>query len=150
MAGFEAPNDSISLTASEDKEDVLSVIEPNASSISDRINALKKAHWLKLRTYGMLCPLLPGIGDDPTQIERLIHVLNQCGVEEVFAEAVNPRGNGLKNTEQALRQKGFITEAERISAVRKKLHWSPYVARLIHNVQNAVRSHIVLPQLDIE
>jgi DNA repair photolyase len=46
--------------------------EPYASPISERLTVLKKAHKLGLRTYGMLCPLLPGIADLPEQIDDLV------------------------------------------------------------------------------
>lgn len=137
----------ISLTGTADKEDILSIIEPNASSVSERVAALKKAHRMGLRTYGMLCPLLPGIADDPKQIDQLVRSVKDCGAEEVFSEAVNPRGNGLTKTEEALRASGFIAEAEAISRVRRKANWSPYVADLIKNLQRAMRKHMTTRKL---
>ena len=62
----------LSITGTPDKKAVIQVIEPHASSISERLAALKEAHRLGLRTYGMLCPLLPGIADDPKQIDWLV------------------------------------------------------------------------------
>lgn len=132
----------LSLTGTRDKQDILSVIEPNASPISERLAAMKRADRLGLRTYGMLCPLLPGIADDPKQIDELLQFVKSCGAEEVFSEAVNPRGNGLTKTEDALRENGFDAEAEAISRVRRKVHWSPYVAGLIKNLQVAMRKHM--------
>ena len=64
----------LSLTATPDRESVISVVEPHASPISERMKALKKAAKLGLRTYGMLCPLLPGIADAPDQIDELVRV----------------------------------------------------------------------------
>ena len=132
----------LSLTGTPDKEEVLSVIEPNASPISERIAALKNAHRLGLRTYGMLCPLLPGIADDPKQIDELVRLAKEFGSEEVFSESVNPRGNGLTKTEDVLRENGLLAEAEAISRVRRKAHWSPYVASLVKNLQVAMRRHL--------
>lgn len=132
----------LSLTGTRDKQDILSVVEPNASPISERLAALKKAHRLGLRTYGMLCPLLPGIADNPKQIDRLVQFVKGCGAEEVFSEAVNPRGKGLAMTEETLRVNGFLAEAEEVSRVRHKKHWSPYVAGLIKNLQVAMRKHM--------
>jgi len=137
----------ISLTGTAAKAPVLSAIEPNASPISDRIAALKQAHSMGLRTYGMLCPLPPGISDDPAQIEELVRVVKECGAEEVFAEAVNPRGNGLKKTEEALRTAGFVAEAKAIARVRTRSSWSPYVVRLIGNIQSAMQKHMSIRQL---
>lgn len=132
----------ISLTGTPDKEEILSVIEPNASPISARFAALQEAHRLGLRTYGMLCPLLPVIADEPAQIDALVRLARDFGAEEVFAEAVNARGNGLRKTEEALRINGFAAEAEAISRVRRKAHWSPYVAAMIKNLQAAMGRHM--------
>ena len=132
----------ISLTGTADKGGILSVIEPNASPISDRLATLKEAHRLGLRTYGMLCPLLPGIADDAKQIDELVQFVKGCGAKEVFSEALNPRGNGLTKTEEALRASGFIAEAEAICRVRRKVDWSPYVVDLIRNLQWAMRKHM--------
>ena len=137
----------ISLTGTTEKEDILSIIEPNASPISERLAALRKAHRMGLRTYGMLCPLLPGIANDPKQIDTLVRLVKGCGAEEVFSEAVNSRGNGLTKTEKALRENGFVAEAEAISRVRRKVHWSPYVADLIRSLQRAMRKHMTTRKL---
>ena len=137
----------ISLTATTAKEDVLSVTEPNASPISERMVALRKAHKMGLRTYGMLCPLLPGIADDPTQIDRLVRFVASVGAEEVFAEAVNPRGNGLRRTEEALRSSGHVGEADAVARIRTRANWSQYVAALVGNLQVAMRKHMSIRQL---
>lgn len=131
----------LSLTGTPDKEEVLSVIEPQASPISARQAAMSKAHKMGLRTYGMLCPLLPGIADAPGQIERLVRFVTECGAEEVFSEAANPRGNGLRVTEAALREHGFGAEADAVLQIRHHESWSPYVVDLIRNIQRAMRQH---------
>jgi len=137
----------ISLTGTTAKEDVLAVTEPNASPISERMAALRTAHKMGLRTYGMLCPLLPGIADDPTQIDRLVRFAASVGAEEVFAEAVNPRGNGLRRTEEALRNGGHIAEADAVARIRKRVHWSPYAAAMLGNLQVAMRKRMNTKQL---
>jgi DNA repair photolyase len=137
----------LSLTGTADKEDVLKVVEPHASSISERMVALKKAHKLGLRTYGMLCPLLPGIADARKQIDELVRFVKDCGAEEVFSEAVNPRGNSLTLTEEVLREHGFLAEAEAILAIRKRKVWSAYVVALLQNLQKAMGKHMATEKL---
>ena len=110
----------LSLTGTADKEGVLAVVEPHASPISERMSALQKAAKLGLRTYGMFCPLLPGIADESKQIDELVRFVKSCGAEEVFSEAVNARGNSLTLTETVLRENGFLAEAQTISEIRKK------------------------------
>ncbi len=137
----------LSLTGTADKENVLSAIEPNASPITERMAAMKKAHKLGLRTYGMLCPLIPGIADDPKQIDILVRFVKDCGAEEVFAEAVNPRGRGLQLTEETLRANGFDAEADAVLQIRKRKNWSPYVVALIRSVQDAMQRHMTTNKL---
>jgi DNA repair photolyase len=137
----------LSLTGTPDKEEVLAVVEPHASPISERMAALKKAHKLGLRTYGMLCPLLPGIADSPKQIDGLVRFVTDCGAEEVFAEAVNARGNSLTLTEQVLRENSFVTEAEAILAIRKRKTWSGYCVALVQSLQKAIRKHMTADKL---
>ena len=111
--------------------------------------ALKKAHKLGLRTYGMLCPLLPGVASSPEQIDDLVRFVKDCGAEEVFSEAINARGNSLTLTEQVLRENGFPTEAEAISAIRKRKVWSSYAISLVQNVQKSMRKHMTIKALRI-
>jgi DNA repair photolyase len=137
----------LSLTGTHDKDAVLAVTEPNASPVSQRMQVLREAHDRGLRTYGMLCPLLPGVADSPEQVEELVAFLRDCGAEEVFAEAVNPRGPGLKNTQEALQQAGFDQEAEAVAAIRRAATWSTYAATLIRNLQEELRRHEMIEKL---
>ena len=131
----------LSITAPLDKAAAIQVIEPNASSIQDRMLAMVEAAARGLRTYAMFCPLLPGIGDSPETIDRLIKFAVDCRAEEIFVEPVNPRGPGLRLCEEALEQKGFPKEAKAIAAIRQRTRWSNYVAELVSKVQRAVRTH---------
>ena len=93
----------LSLTGTLAGADRVSAIEPNASSIPDRLATLRLAHQRGLRTYAMLCPLLPGIADSPGHIRELVSYAAEFGAEEIFVEPVNPRGPGLRLTADALR-----------------------------------------------
>lgn len=139
----------LSLTGTPDKDGVLRVVEPHASPIPERMAALEKAHKLGLRTYGMLCPLLPGIANAPEQIDDLVRFVKGCGAEEVFSEAVNARGNSLTLTEQVLRENGFLAEAEAVTAIRKRTAWSSYATNLVQNVQAAMRKYMTTEALRI-
>ena len=137
----------LSITATPEKSNIIKVIEPNASPIEERLDALRQAHNQGLRTYGMLCPLLPGIADSSEQIDQLVKSMVECGVEEIFAEAVNPRGRGLILTEQALLAAGLFSEAVAIRNIRKRQNWSNYVMCLIKNVQRSVREYYDISKL---
>jgi len=129
----------LSITATPDKETILGVIEPNASSIPARMETLKGAARRGLRTYGMFCPLLPGIADSSEQIDELIQFAVSCQAEEVFVEAVNPRGPGFRRCQEALELWGYQREAEAVGRIRHKVHWSRCVADLIAKVQQSMR-----------
>lgn len=130
---------SLSITSTPDQEEVLKAIEPYASSIRERMAALRKAHVRGLRIYGMFCPMLPGVADRPEQIDELMSFACDCGAEEIFAEAVNPRGRGLILTQQALAEHGYHEQAQAVGAVRNRTQWSRYVAVLIRHLQDSVR-----------
>ena len=129
----------LSITATPDKSDIISVIEPNASSIQERMLAMTEAAARGLRTYAMLCPLLPGIADSPEQIEKMIQFAIECGVEEIYVEPVNARGPGLKITQEELVSNVYAQEAAIISKIRKRHAWSEYATRLIRNVPELMR-----------
>src|SRR5208283_613035 len=122
-------------------------LEPYASTIPERVAAMKEAHRLGLRTYAMLCPLLPGIADDLESIDELVQIGLDIGAEEFYAEPVNPRGKNLIHTVQALREAGYNAEAAAVDEVRHEIEWSAYVVRLVGNVHEALRRHGVLGKL---
>lgn len=139
----------LSITGLPADDAAISVIEPHASSISDRIAALRQARSMNLRTYAMFCPLLPGIGADPKQIDELVRLAVECGAEEIFVEPVNARGPGLKATQEALAAKGHEDAAAAINRIRAKPVWSQYVANLIRDVQRSVRAQSDIAKLRI-
>jgi DNA repair photolyase len=137
----------LSLTATGDKSRIMSVVEPHASPNSERMKTLDVAHRRGLRTYGMLCPLLPGVSDSPGDVDRLVNFVLDCGAEEVFVEPVNGRGPCLGDTEEALRTAGFRAEADASAAVRHGVGWSAYTTRLLRSVQDALRRRRSLHKL---
>lgn len=137
----------LSLTGTPDHEAVVSLVEPNASPVSERLAAMERARRMGLRIYGMLCPLLPRIADAPAQIDWLVGFLGWCRAEEVFAESVNPRGSGLRLTEETLRAARLDDEANAVKAIRRKVNRSPYVANLIGNIQRSMRRHMGIDKL---
>lgn len=137
----------LSLTAVGDKSRITSVTEPNASPNSERMETLKEAHRRGFRTYGMLCPLLPGVSDSPGDVDRLVNFALDCGAEEVFVEPVNSRGPCLKDTEKALRAAGFRAEADALKAVRHGVGWSAYATRLLRSAQGSLKKRRSLHKL---
>ena len=139
----------LSITGPPSSEDTISVIEPHASAISDRIAALREARSMGLRTYAMFCPLLPGIGTDPKQIDELIRLAVECDAEEIFVEPVNARGPGLRATQEALSAAGHAATAAAVGEIRRQRTWSQYVVDLIRSVQRYVRSKSDIAKLRV-
>lgn len=138
----------LSLTATKDKSKIMSLIEPNASSIASRMRVLRKAHEKGFRTFGMLCPLLPGIADSPEQIDQMVEfLLKECGVEEIFCEPFNPRGKGAGFTVEALRSAGYKKEADAVANVSNKKESSAYCRKLLETIQNSLRARNSLDRL---
>lgn len=108
----------LSLTAPPSKAAIVAAVEPQASPITERMAALREASRRGLRTYGMLCPLLPGISDGRDEVDDLVDFVLACGAEEVFVEPVNGRGPALGATEQVLREAGHVSEADALAAIR--------------------------------
>jgi len=125
----------LSLTGTPAKQGELAAIERNASPIRERMAALEEARRHGLRTYGMLCPLLPAIADDEASISELVQFCLACGAEEIFTEPVNPRGPGLRLVQEALDVAGFTTAAQAVGNVRNHRAWSAYCAALVSTVQ---------------
>ena len=137
----------LSITATPDKDKIINILEPHASSIQQRMLAMVEAAARGLRTYAMFCPLFPGIADSPEQIDRLIKFAVDCKAEEIFVEPVNPRGPGLKHCQEALDLWGYAKEAEAVKQIRNKENWSKYVVNLLANVQQSVRKHSEITKL---
>ncbi len=100
----------LSITGTLQRAGSLSAVEPGASCIPERMAALRAAHARGLRTYAMFCPLLPGIADAPEEIGELVRFAEECGAEEIFTEPANPRGNGLRKTQEALESHGYCSD----------------------------------------
>lgn len=129
----------LSITATPERKDVINILEPNASSIEERMLAMVQAAARRFQTYAMFCPLQLEIVDGYKQINRLIRFAVDCMVEEIFVEPVHPRGPGLKNGQVALEQWSYEKQARAIGAIRKQDLWSRYVVEPLRTIQCCVR-----------
>lgn len=137
----------LSITATPDRDPVISVLEPHASPISERMAVLRKASSMGLRTYAMFCPLMPGICDQPNQIDRLVQFAGECKAEQVFVEPVNSRGRGLIDCQMAMESHGHAKEASAFAVIRARRGWSGYVAQLAATVQRSMLAYSDLSKL---
>jgi len=65
--------------------------EPKASSVSDRVEVLRRAKSAGLETVLMLGPLLPEISDTDEALARLFALVAETGVDLVWTDMLNPR-----------------------------------------------------------
>jgi DNA repair photolyase len=137
----------VSITASADRGQPMSAVEPYASPIMERIAVMTEAHARGLRAYAMFCPVLPGIADSPEQIDQLVRLAVEFGAEETFAEPVNARGTGLRLTQEALESHGYASEAAAIGRIRQREQWCKYVVGLIASIQRSMRTHSQIERL---
>jgi len=138
---------SLSVTAPASREDVIKILEPNASSISERLQVLEEAHSRGVRTYGMLCPCLPGIADSPDALEEMFGAIMECNPEDIWLEPINPRGKGLIRCAEALAEAGFHKEAKAVNAIRSRKRWNEYAVNLVKNAQKVAAEYNVLDRL---
>ena len=137
----------LSITATPERSDVIEILEPNASSITERMAVMIRAARNGFRTYAMLCPLMPSIADNPISTDRLVEFAVNINAEEIFAEPINPRGPGLKHCQEALELWGYEKEAKAFKEIRKRKNWSKYVVNLVKNVQQSVRKYSDISKL---
>lgn len=137
----------MSLTGTTGQSEPIKAIEPNASTITERMEVMREAHKRGFRTYGMLCPLIPGIASDRDTLDELVTFIEEVGGEEIFAEPVNARARGLILTQEALAEAGFDVQAAAVRAIRTENVWSAYVVQLLRDVQDCIEQHSTLSKL---
>ncbi len=133
MVGF-------SITGLPEQENVIRLLEPNASPISERVAALQEAHARGISTFGMLCPCLPGIADSEDILNKMFGLVVGAGAVDVWLEPVNLRGPSLKRSEAVLRAAGRTQEADAVHSARKHSGWNIYARDFVLAVQNVARN----------
>lgn len=139
----------LSITAPVHNEHLAKIIEPNASSITERLQALHLARDMGIRTYGMICPVLPGIGTSQSDYESMLDSVLAAKPETIWTEPLNARGPGIVNCAKALQQKGYGLHAHEFDMIRSSHFHQLYVEDLINTATNAAISRGCLDQLKI-
>jgi len=123
-------------------------LDVHADQVADLLAAIEAdAVALGLRTYAMLCPLLPGIANSPEDVDELVRQAVEFHAEEIFVEPVNARAAGLRLCQEALSSQGYQEEAAAIGRIRDTVNWSQYVVDLLATVQRSVRKHSEVSKL---
>ncbi len=77
--------------------------EPTASAVSARLNILKEARKVRLRTTLLLAPLLPQISDTPDSLGQLFEFAKDAQVDRIVTDILNPRPRVWPSLQQVLR-----------------------------------------------
>lgn len=97
---------------------IAAAFEKDTPLVSKRLQSL---HWLQnegFRTFGMICPSLPQMGDDYKSFARdMAAAIRAEKCEHVWAEVINVRGESMTRTTRALVAAGFHEEATKLTLV---------------------------------
>lgn len=122
-------------------DEIARAIENGTPPVSKRLEALKELQDRRLRTYGMLCPILPQA--NPEEYARRVAAslrVDQC--EHVWAEVLNVRGSSMARTYAALRQAGFDGQAALLQQVANDGRlWEEYARQTFLALSKVVPPH---------
>jgi len=104
-------------------------LEPGASSIEERLEAMRIAAKRGLKPWAFIAPILPGLTDRAGEIERLIGKLADAGVERVGFDPFRPKPGIWPRMGELLRSRPDLAESFR-RAAREEDYYTD-VARLI-------------------
>ena len=107
-------------------DNLAAAFEQGTPKVSKRIESL---HWLQdngFRTFGMICPSLPQLNYEEFALGMAVAIrADRC--EHVWAEVMNVRGESFTRTMAALKNAGFVREANRLEDVANdKVAWEAY------------------------
>jgi len=139
----------ISITGLPAHDAMVRCVEPNASPPSVRIAAMQEAGRRGLRTFAMLCPLLPGLFSTEQDIRQLLELARTWNVEGIWAEMLNPRGPGIKRCVDNLLAAGFGQQAMALNAIRNIEHRSQYGWWMTRTLQQLCRELGLIDRLHV-
>ncbi len=127
---------SLSITAPPELQEFIDIVEPNTSTIQERIDGIKRAKELGFNVFGMICPCMPGVLNSESQLQAVLDEIVPLKPEAVWLEPVNGRGPGLKNMVAALSAAGKHDWAKPINDIRNKKKHDVYAAALINTIHS--------------
>ncbi len=104
------------VTLTTDDDAVAALFEPGASSPSERLRVLERAHRIGLRTFVFLGPLLPGISDRGEGLHRLMSWAAEAQPNRVFVDRLNRRSGMWPAVSHAVEayDAGLLSEYRRV------------------------------------
>ena len=129
----------ISITGLPMHDEIVKAYERNASLVSERIATMNAAARMGLRVFAMFCPMCPGLFAKEADIEHLFKLAVKWPAEGIWCEILNPRGPGIINCAQSLRDAGYAKVAQAFDAIRHEDGRSDYALNLTRSVQKVCR-----------
>jgi len=139
----------LSITAPVEIEHLAKVLEPHASTITERLDAYAQLKAAGLRTYGMLCPCMPGIANDPSDFGEMLESILKFDPEAIWTEPVNPRGPGLLRCAEAFARASYATKAFAVGQIMKHEAYQQYMCDFINMATTVSRDLGCLNRLKI-
>ena len=138
---------SLSLTGTPAKQEIIKVIEPNASSISERIAALKKAHRMALALRQCSVPCCRAFPTPTPTYSKWWNASASAGSKKFLPRRSIRRARTDSYRQCAGRTHGYVAEADAVTAVRRRRAHAAYTLQLLRNVQRAMRKHRMINKL---
>ena len=101
---FAGRNVRVGVTIATPDEHWARIWEPGASSVAERVEALRQAKVRGLATSVMFGPLLPGISDTDDALDTLFAMAAEANVDHVWKDALNPRPRVWTSVQEVLRR----------------------------------------------
>jgi DNA repair photolyase len=101
---FAGRNVCLGTTITTPDEPMARLWEPRASTVSARVRVLREAKAAGLKTAVMFGPLLPGISDTPTALERLFALAQDADVDRIWTDSLNARPRVWPSVQALVRQ----------------------------------------------
>ncbi len=100
----EMPDVEVAFTITTLDETVRRVLEPCASPIQQRLDALSALHEAGIRTWVFFGPALPVFSDTPEAVDRLFAVCASVGVRRILVDTINLQGPSWKRLRLSLQE----------------------------------------------
>ncbi|MDR0755822.1 MAG: hypothetical protein LBE99_02840, partial [Puniceicoccales bacterium] len=120
-------------------ENLREKLEPYASKIQDRFEALKLFAAAGIDTGVLLMPLIPCINDSFENLENIFREAKSCGVKEIVADILHLRGHTRQNFLSHV-QKLFPQHTNRIRSLYKGSYADEIYSKALYQKIASLRS----------
>jgi DNA repair photolyase len=98
------PEVEVAFTVTTLDETVRRLLEPGASPIQQRLEALSTLHHAGIRTWVFFGPALPVFSDSVDAVDRLFALCAEVGVSRVLVDTINLKGPSWRRLRLALQE----------------------------------------------